>query len=322
MKRQKKEIYVAHGNLLIAGEYFVMLGAVALALPLKYGQSLEVSDTGDDSGIVHWETKVLDQPWFKADFSGNDYSILKSNDIFKAQLLQRLFIGIRSLKPALDENSIYGKITSHIQFSPEWGWGSSSSLVVNLAKWTGTDPYQLNRLVSAGSGYDIAASGSTTPILYSIKGGNHVVTPVHFNPPFRNSIYFVYLGSKQSSAEAIKEHLVKFRKNKALTDVIGSLSEKIAVSCNLLDFMELIKEHESVISGVLNSKTIQELYFNNFRGVVKSLGAWGGDFAMAASNESSEYVYQYFTKKGLDIVFTFGELVTRENLIIESIAQC
>jgi len=38
------------------------------------------------------------------------------------------------------------------------GLGSSSTLIVNISKWANVDPFQVHKLISKGSGYDIAAS--------------------------------------------------------------------------------------------------------------------------------------------------------------------
>ena len=47
---------------------------------------------------------------------------------------------------------------------------------------------------------------------------------------------------------------------------------------------------------------------NDFDGAVKSLGAWGGDFFLAASEMPFERVSKYFQTKGLKTVFKFNDL--------------
>ena len=46
--------YYANGKLLLTGEYLVLDGALALALPTKLGQSLTVEKTNGDNLI--WES--------------------------------------------------------------------------------------------------------------------------------------------------------------------------------------------------------------------------------------------------------------------------
>jgi len=38
------------------------------------------------------------------------------------------------------------------------------------------------------------------------------------------------------------------------------------------------------------------------------LGAWGGDYIMAASAESEAYVRDYFNSKNLNTIFRFDEI--------------
>ena len=49
------------------------------------------------------------------------------------------------------------------------------------------------------------------------------------------------------------------------------------------------------MSEVLELSTIKEAVFEDFNGVLKSLGAWGGDFIMAFSKENPT---DYFKQKG------------------------
>ena len=53
-------------------------------------------------------------------------------------------------------------------------------------------------------------------------------------------------------------------------------------------------------------KTIQEKLFPDFKGVIKSLGAWGGDFVMAISKENPT---AYFKEKGYPVVLSYEEMI-------------
>ena len=68
-------------------------------------------------------------------------------------------------------------------------------------------------------------------------------------------------------------------------------------------------QHEDIIAKIIQIKPIKSLLFNNFKGSVKSLGAWGGDFVMVASEESEEYVRNYFTTKNLNTIFRYDEIL-------------
>ena len=53
---------------------------------------------------------------------------------------------------------------SRLSFSKNWGLGSSSTLINNLADWANVDSYELLNLTFGGSGYDIACAKHNNPI--------------------------------------------------------------------------------------------------------------------------------------------------------------
>ncbi len=57
----------SHGKLLITGEYVVLDGATALALPTRYGQTLEIKEIQEP--VIKW--KSIDHQgntWFEEEF--------------------------------------------------------------------------------------------------------------------------------------------------------------------------------------------------------------------------------------------------------------
>ncbi len=72
------------------------------------------------------------------------------------------------------------------------------------------------------------------------------------------------------------------------------------------EFAKLMEQHEIIMSDVLETKTVKEKLFPDFKGVVKSLGAWGGDFVMVISKENPT---NYFINKGYPTVFSYEEMV-------------
>ena len=69
----------SNGKLLITGEYLVLDGALAMAVPTKYGQRLEVSLHESFSGI-RWEAKVLNKGWLQVNFGSRLFNIIHTND--------------------------------------------------------------------------------------------------------------------------------------------------------------------------------------------------------------------------------------------------
>ncbi len=73
--------------------------------------------------------------------------------------------------------------------------------------------------------------------------------------------------------------------------------------------MQVMSDHESFISDLLGRNTVKEELFSDFNGVIKSLGAWGGDMMMVASEMPAGYIHSYFQTKGIQTVFDFHELI-------------
>jgi len=67
-----------------------------------------------------------------------------------------------------------------------------------------------------------------------------------------------------------------------------------------------MEKHQAIMSDVLEMLTVKEQLFHDFKGVVKSLGAWGGDFVMVLSKENPK---EYFISKGFETILTYDEMV-------------
>ena len=66
-----KKTFYSNGKLLITGEYLVLNGAKALALPTKFGQSLEVSSI-EEKKII-WTSLDFDKSiWFETELTFED----------------------------------------------------------------------------------------------------------------------------------------------------------------------------------------------------------------------------------------------------------
>jgi mevalonate kinase len=60
-----KKTFYSNGKLLITGEYVVLDGAKALALPTKFGQNLIIE--ASENELIHWKSHDHDGSiWFEA----------------------------------------------------------------------------------------------------------------------------------------------------------------------------------------------------------------------------------------------------------------
>ncbi|MNT49141.1 hypothetical protein D3C72_1859730 [compost metagenome] len=158
-----------------------------------------------------------------------------------------------------------------------------------------------------GSGYDIACAQNDSPILYSIEEGNAKVEEVSFNPDFTENLYFVYLNQKQSSKVAIASYYNN-KNNHLEKNIItnNAITQSVVAAETLKAFALAIEKHEVAMSNILQMKTVKEALFPDFKGIVKSLGAWGGDFVLVISKENPTV---YFNAKGYEIVIPYSEMI-------------
>ena len=324
-------LYQAHGKFLLTGEYLVLKGALSLAVPLKLGQSLQVTLADTDMHRLHWIASQPEKPWFSVLFDSETLQLLSTDDPAKAEKLSSILKAVRQLKP----DAFLGcdmRFRTHLDFDPNWGLGSSSTLIANLARWANVNPYELLKLTFGGSGYDIACATAEGPIYYQLVDarsalrqaqGPNVVEPVEtptpivesidFQPPFAEHLYFVYQGQKQSSSKEIKAFLAKANPVYLQKDIeaVSEISRTLPKCQNLEEFAMLMQCHERIIARCIGQEPVQKR-FPDFEGVVKSLGAWGGDFILAATNWDKNQVKAYFKGKGLEVVFGYNELVLNQ----------
>ncbi len=334
-------LYQAHGKFLLTGEYLVLKGALALALPLKLGQSLsvetfpETSPNGKNSSSetfretsLQWNAYKPDGPWFSVTLNPKNLEIIDSDDQPKAEKLKQILQAVKQLNAkAFEGNNL--KFTTLLDFDPNWGLGSSSTLIANLARWADVNPYELLKMTFSGSGYDIACATVEGPIYYQlidvgaalrqaqgpkvvelVETPTPMVEPVDFNPPFADHLFFVYQGQKQSSSKEIKAFLEKANPIDLQKDIetVSEISRAVPKCQTLDEFAMLMQCHERIIARCMRQWPVQTR-FRDFEGVLKSLGAWGGDFILAATNWDKNQVKAYFKGKGLEVVFGYKELV-------------
>lgn len=257
---------------------------------------------------IEWESHDIYGKWFQAVIDLNDTNNSTGANEKTLENLHDLLRALSELNPHFFKKTGY-KIKSFLEFSREWGWGSSSTLISNLARLANIDPFELFFKTQKGSGYDIACARMDHPILYQITGNNPVYDKVDFHPPFHDRIGFIYSGNKQKTSESINQFLSIEADLPVEAEKITQITKEVAHSTRLADFCYFLTEHEKIISSLLHIKPVQEERFSDFKGTIKSLGAWGGDFIMAVSDYGMPYIRQYFRNKKLNIIFSFKEIV-------------
>ncbi len=299
------ETYFSNGKILLSGEYLVLCGSTALALPIKLGQSLKVETFDSSELFIEWNQIYDKKCIFYSKIRSQDLKIIDTNDIQKSNILKNVLEEAKRINKAFLSISSKINVTSNLDFNPFWGFGSSSTFINNISKWAKIDPYNLLHKTIGGSGFDIACANNNLPILYSKKEKYNKVTNHIF--PFRSKILFIYTGKKiDSSKERIRFEKRNYYNEKDILE-ITEISKKLSRIEKRSEFEELINHHENIISSILGKPTIKNEFFSNYKGSIKSLGAWGGDYILATS-DNIDYSKKYFYSKGLKEIFFWKDL--------------
>jgi len=253
---------------------------------------------------------MFHEEWFEANFDKESLDSNKQNKTadFLTQVLR--FIKSKSLKSFEHIHEIIIKS----DYPLNWGLGSSSTLFYCLGQAFEVDPFELQEEFLGGSGYDIACASSKSAITF-IRD-NSLVRSIHeccFAPENPDQWAFIYLGQKQDTREAIQHfrqsaHTLAPQIIDKISQITQALSEDKA--CKAEKAIELFKEHEFIMSGLLKLPSVQTEKFSAFDGVVKSLGAWGGDFVLAVT-QKDQLDYSFFYDRGFPNVLPYYSLVFR-----------
>lgn len=294
----------AHGKLLFSAEYVVMLGAKALAIPTRYGQELVVN-TLPDRDFFEWQV---------TDFEGKAlYSQRFNIDLIPIDLahvwdkkLQGFLQAFASQYKALVNDKLLGhRFSFNLEFNPQWGLGTSSTLLALLGRYFELDPYLVLDQTIGGSGYDIACAFATEPLTYQLTKQGRAIHPVEFRPEFSQDLHFVYQNKKQHSDMQIQgfdrnrvtdQHLADFTK----------LTDQIIVAKSIDEYCELLQQHEDTMAKILSRPTLAQ-QFTDYKGTLKSLGAWGGDFLLAIGE--ANYTKHYFKSKGYHTIIPWSDMI-------------
>ena len=295
------QTYHANGKLLLTGEYFILDGAVGLALPTKFGQSLSV-EASAEKGIFWKSIDHENKVWLEVQFSESLEIIFTSNNGI-AETLQNIL-----LKSQI--SNLKSQITTILDFPNDWGLGSSSTLISLLAQYANVDPYELLAKTFGGSGYDIACATAISAITYQLTThDSRLTTAINFQPSFSNHLYFVHLNQKQNSREGIQHYKNLTIDKTEYIEQISEITQKLIHANELDEFCYYLEVHENIVGNVLNLRKVKEIYFSDFPGTVKSLGAWGGDFILVASDESPEMITRYFQQKGFSTILSYKDMI-------------
>jgi len=302
---QDTDTFFSHGKLLLTSEYFVLDGATALAVPTKLGQSLECEPISEKTNLILWETFREGKLWLEVIIDYQNLKIIHTNRQKSSNIILEIFKALKKIGSYRFNSKSY-ILRSNIQFPENYGLGSSSTLINNISKWAGVNAFYLNDQIFGGSGYDIAVAKEGTAIHYTRNEENISVTPIKYSPKFKDELLFVHLNRKQNSREGISMYKKK-NKSEKLINILSYLTKKITDCTDDIEkFSDLMQEHENITSDFLSIPTVKEKYFKDAPTFFKSLGAWGGDFALTSKFLGYS---DYFREKGFSIFIPYENII-------------
>ena len=310
--------FYSNGKLLLTGEYVVLDGATSLAVPTKFGQDLTIESIQEPE-LIWGSFTNTGECWFEAVFdvpklrlkNATFNSSKEGNAEFIAETLQNILNAARKLNPDFLQTESGFIIKTNLTFPQNWGLGSSSTLINNIASMAKVDAYKLLWNAFSGSGYDIACAQHNSPIFYQLENQHPIVKQVDFNPSFKNELFFVHLNKKQNSREGIqryKEYQSKKNNDSAREDIneISNLSNEFVKATSSKELEKIILEHEKIIASIIQLQPVKKELFPDYFGTVKSLGAWGGDFVLVTGNKDTP---SYFKQKGFETVLSYSDMI-------------
>ncbi len=314
------EKYYSNGKLLLTGEYVVLDEATSLAVPTKFGQDLIVEPIKEP--LLIWGSFTsTGECWFEASFdlpklrltSATFNSDKERKAEFIAETLSDILQEAKKLNPDFLNSENGFVVKTNLTFPQNWGLGSSSTLINNIATWANVNPFTLLWNAFSGSGYDIACANNNSPILYQLKNNlstalemTPVVKKVMFNPQFTDELFFIHLNQKQNSREGITQYKQYREEVKTLIPEINNLTQEFLNSSSSKNLDKIIIEHEQIISSIIKQTPVKKRLFSDYFGEIKSLGAWGGDFVLVTGNEDTS---TYFKQKGYNTIISYKEMV-------------
>jgi mevalonate kinase len=284
-----------------------MDGATAFAIPTKFGQSLEIIPS-EKQGI-RWKSYDQNKTiWFEDTFTYAEISSplpITTKQNSKRETLLKILQKAKRMNSSFLEGAKGWKVTAKLNFPRDWGLGTSSTLINNIAQWAGVESFVLLSASFGGSGYDVAAAKNNTPILYKKHDGHPLIEKVEIHWSFTDRLFFVHLNKKQDSKEGIR-HYRKTKPTITQLTAVSAISHSLLVAETLSEFEILLQKHEEIISKIIQLPTIKKRLFNDYEKTVKSLGAWGGDFILATGDEKD---MEYFRKKGYHTIIAFPDML-------------
>ena len=147
-----------------------------LLLPTKFGQDLVVEPIKEPQ-LIWGSFTNTGECWFEAVFDLPKLRLVNAtfnsdkdgSAEFIAETLQNILTEARKLNSDFLQSQTGFVVKTNLTFPQNWGLGSSSTLINNIASWANVDAFKLLWNSFKGSGYDIACAQNDSPIFYQLE---------------------------------------------------------------------------------------------------------------------------------------------------------
>lgn len=310
----KLKKYWSPGKLLLSNEYAILKDVPGIAFPTKLGQSLLFNETENKRKIQYRAIDHNNKLWFSCDLDFNNGFTSTTDGSDQLDLVLKIFNFLYKENPfifkKLESCGFY--ISTQLDFPNYYGLGSSSTFIQNICDVFKADSFNVLQQCFGGSGYDIAIAKEKRAGVFvrSIQYLSDIPTTLQkFFQEQHHNLFFVYLGKKQSSSRSIND--LSDRINQMDKQKYEDLHVFLSSVSTMNQFNDWIVNHEKTLASDLGLTPLVDKFtdISKINGNIKSLGAWGGDFALLSSEYPLNEVKKYFENYQLNEVFRFQEMI-------------
>lgn len=275
---------------MLCGEYAVIIGVEALALPVSLGQWMYVWEFDSPGGgdRLIWEAKEKDgSTWLNESFAlpleAMEAEAEKSSERDRSREVLHSMLSM--VAEGFWKTGKSYRIETQLEFDRSSGLGSSSTMVANFARFAGLDAQKVQQKVLGGSGYDVAVAELGKGLVFWKNAEVANWDAWKLSADLTSKWKIVFLGKKQNSRNAladVKGKLMEIEKD----DFLMHQLQQVCAAVKMAKQVPMLEAGLEMWQAILAMSLGLETPYQHFKfqpskgGLCKWLGAWGGDMLL------------------------------------------
>lgn len=275
---------------MLCGEYVVIIGVEALALPVSLGQWMYVWEFDSPGGgdRLIWEAKEKDgSTWLNESFAlpleAMEAEAEKSSERDRSREVLHSMLSM--VAEGFWKTGKSYRIETQLEFDRSSGLGSSSTMVANFARFAGLDAQKVQQKVLGGSGYDVAVAELGKGLVFWKNAEVANWDAWKLSADLTSKWKIVFLGKKQNSRNAladVKGKLMEIEKD----DFLMHQLQQVCAAVKMAKQVPMLEAGLEMWQAILAMSLGLETPYQHFKfqpskgGLCKWLGAWGGDMLL------------------------------------------